>query len=53
MFLYLSPLRPTGLSPPQMGRDSYIIGNAKCKAGRLSNTQEESFSSLPVTALVI
>lgn len=53
MFPYLSPLRPTGLSPPQMGRDSYIISNAKCKAGLLSNKQEESFSSLSVTALVV
>lgn len=53
MLSYLSPLRPTGLSPPQMGRASYIIGNAKCKAGLLSKKQEERFSSLPVTALVI
>lgn len=53
MFPYLSPLRPTGLSPLQMGRDSYIIGNAKCKAGLCPTSSKKAFLlslSLPLSS---
>lgn len=52
MFLYLSPLRPTALSPPLMAGDSYIVCSAKCKAGLLFYKQDESLSLCSITSLV-